>query len=209
MQEHADYVDRDIVLLKRAYHNKLSEEELLAQTVRIGAESYHLKKAVFFAHQDCPNGRFTMMIPDYLEDMDNLYASVKYLHSNRPEIIKTDEHNNVTFTYSIVRGNRKDGEEKNILNQLVKIKDGMEKVFKQNRYYDMEELQADSLDIAWFDYKGHCLDGPIYCLLFIFYMNEDLVLGNFQCSFSIYDNWKSAVLKMLTTIQIDLSVIDL
>ena len=40
-----------------------------------------------------------------------------------------------------------------------------------------------------------------YSLLFMFQAQAQSVLGNFHCSFQIYDIWKSVIIKLLTTIQ--------
>ena len=40
-----------------------------------------------------------------------------------------------------------------------------------------------------------------YSLLFMFQAQAQSVLGNFHCSFQIYDIWKPVIIKILTTIQ--------
>ena len=89
------------------------------------------------------------------------------------------------------------------LKRLKKIQDDMKKIWKQNVFYDMGEVYADMLPVAWMDFKSFCLNGSLYNLLFLFDFEERTVLGNFHCVFSEYDIWKPVVLKLLTTIQID------
>ena len=81
------------------------------------------------------------------------------------------------------------------------IRNDMRKIWKQNVFYDIGEVVAENTPVAWMDFKAYCLDGNLYSLLFMFQTQARSILGNFHCSFPIYDIWKPVVLKLLTTIQ--------
>lgn len=83
-----------------------------------------------------------------------------------------------------------------------RLRGDMKKVWKQNVFYDMGKVTADGHTVAWMDFKAFCMDGSIYSLLFLFQAGNQMILGNFHCSFVQYDIWKPVILKLLTTIQI-------
>ena len=93
--------------------------------------------------------------------------------------------------------------EERILSVLEHIRRDMKKVWKQNVFYELAEIMAGELAVAWMDFRAFCLDGSLYSMIFIFRMEEQLVMGNFHCSFPQYDVWKPVLLKLLTTIQVD------
>ena len=79
----------------------------------------------------------------------------------------------------------------------------IQKIWKQYVFYDIGEIVADNIPVAWMDFKAFCINGMIYSMLFLFQIEEQAVLGNFHCVFPKYDIWKPAVLKLLTTIQVE------
>ena len=92
-------------------------------------------------------------------------------------------------------------EQRHVSEQMAVIRNDMKKIWKQNVFYDIGEVVAENTPVAWMDFKAYCLDGNLYSLLFMFQTQARSILGNFHCSFPIYDIWKPVVLKLLTTIQ--------
>ena len=92
-------------------------------------------------------------------------------------------------------------EQRQVSEQMAVIRNDMRKIWKQNVFYDIGEVVAENTPVAWMDFKAYCLDGNLYSLLFMFQTQARSILGNFHCSFPIYDIWKPVVLKLLTTIQ--------
>ena len=85
--------------------------------------------------------------------------------------------------------------------QMAAIRNDMKKIWKQNVFYDTGEVMAENTPVAWMDFRAYCLDGNLYSFLFMFQTQAQSVLGNFHCSFQIYDIWKPVIIKILTTIQ--------
>ena len=50
--------------------------------------------------------------------------------------------------------------------QMKKVHDDMEKVWKQNVFYDTGQITIEELAVAWMDFRSFCMDGSIYNLLF-------------------------------------------
>ena len=67
----------------------------------------------------------------------------------------------------------------------------------------MIQVEGENDKVAWMDFKSFCLDNQLYCLIFLFYIEEQIVLGNFHCLFPQYNLWKPAILKSIGTVQIN------
>lgn len=114
--------------------------------------------------------------------------------------IGTDRDNGAAITFSILPQTGEE-EQRQVSEQMAVIRNDMKKIWKQNVFYDIGEVVAENTPVAWMDFKAYCLDGNLYSLLFMFQTQARSILGNFHCSFPIYDIWKPVVLKLLTTIQ--------
>ena len=89
----------------------------------------------------------------------------------------------------------------NLEQGVERLRQDMQKVWKQAVFYDMGTVKTGEVPVSWMDCKTFCLDGSLYCLLFLFEIQGQLILGNFHCSFSKYDRWKPTVLRVLETIE--------
>ena len=117
-------------------------------------------------------------------------------------MIKTDAERDASMTFSILSpADVEDAEP--VTEQLAKIRSDMKKVWKQNVFYDIGQVAADGGSVAWMDLRTYCLDGNLYSMVFLFRAGKQTVLGNFHCSFPMYDVWKPTVLKLLATVQTD------
>lgn len=190
----AEYLDQIILALRAKYQQKRSEDEPLGEAVQIGVSRVPLNKEMLFG------GRCSMLLPVNLKDMDYFHRTVKYQNQKRPEIIKTDAFGDASITFSILPA-FDTGEKDDIFSILKQQQSDMKKIWKQNVYYDIDEITVGKLPVAWMDFRAFCLNGSLYCMIFLFYIEEQMVLGNFHCSFPLYDVWKPVVLKLLTTIE--------
>ena len=188
--------DRMIAAFRAKYDQVEAEQEPVSEKILIGNGRIPLKREILL------EGKCSMMLPDIMEDMAYEDRMVKYRH-HRPPVIKTDENGDVTITFNkISLSEMKEAE--NTYKMLLQIQSDMKKVWKQNVFYDMGEERAGGLDVAWMDFKGFCLDGSLYSMIFIFRAEEQLIMGNFHCSFSQYDVWKPVIRKLLATVRTDM-----
>lgn len=193
-----EYLDSVILALRAKCVEKQTECQQIGDNIQIGINKILLYREVLF------EGKCSIMLPEILSDMDDRDKSIKYRNQNRPQVIKTDINGDITITFSLLP--RSDVEEANtpsISAQMEKLYNDMKKVWKQNVFYNMGQVMAEDISVAWMDFRSFCMDGSIYNLLFMFQVEEQIVLGNFQCSFPQYDIWKPTVLKLLTTIQVN------
>lgn len=144
------------------------------------------------------DGLCTIMLPANLHDMKREHRYAKYRSLTCPEVVMTDENTDATFTFSFA-GQAAEGEEPE--QRMEGLRADMKKVWKQAVFYDTGVVMAEDIPVPWMDCKTFCLDGSLYCLLFLFELQGKLILGNFHCSFPQYDRWKPVVLRVLETIE--------
>lgn len=194
-----EYIDSVILALKTKCDEKQDEQQQISDTIHIGVNRISLYREELF------EGKCSIMLPEIMSDMDDKYKRIKYRNQNRPQIIKTDFNCDTTITFSLLPipdiENAAD-----ISAQMEKLHEDMKKVWKQYVFYDTGQVEAGELSVAWMDFRSFCMDGSIYNLMFMFHVEERIVLGNFQCSFPQYDMWKPTVLKLLTTVQVNSQV---
>ena len=191
-----EYIDSVILALRRKCVEKQVEQQQISDTVHIGVNKISLYREELFG------GKCSIMLPEILSDMNDRYRRIKYPNLNRPQIIKTDVNADATMTFSLLPM----AEVENITDisaQIEKLYGDMKKVWKQFVFYDTGQVEAGELPVGWMDFRSFCMDGSIYNLLFMFQAEEQIVLGNFHCSFPQYDIWKPVILKLLATIQVN------
>lgn len=184
--------DKIILALRAKYHEKMAKQQLVEREIDIGINKVPLQREILFG------GKCSIMLPVTMTDMDYLSKMVRYRSQNRPQVIKVDYGMDATVTFSQFSA---DSIEEDVSGQMEQICLDMKKIWKQNVFYDRGEVEADGFPVAWMDFRAFCMDGNIYSLLFIFQVDEQMILGNFHCSFSKYDMWKPVVLKLLSTIK--------
>ena len=187
-----EYGDRMILALRAKYEEDQAGDQPVKAEIGVGARKLPLHRETLF------EGKCSILLPETMKDMGDLERTAIYRNLKRPQIIKTDREAGVSMTFSLLPG--ADTSE-SISVQMDRVRSDMKKMWKQNVFYDKGEIQAEGLPVAWMDYRAFCLDGSLYCLLFLFRTEKQMVLGNFHCNFPQYDIWKPAVLKLLATVQ--------
>lgn len=145
-----------------------------------------------------PGGFLSMMLPAYMHDMGQRERWIKYRSFKHPDVVLTDGDADATFTFSLA-GQAVEIEEP--AQRLEGLRKDMQKIWKQAVFYDMGTVVAGEVSIPWMDCKTFCLNGSLYCLLFLLEIQGQLILGNFHCSFPQYDRWKPMVLRLLQTVE--------
>lgn len=192
----AEHNDRIILALRAKYREKQQEKQQVGEDMQIGVNKVLLKRTTMF-EEEC-----SMLLPTTMEDMPYPERVVKYRDKNRPPVIKTVPDRTAAISFDKFMENDFNVGNSGIEQKLERLRCNMKKVWKQNVFYDTGEVQGENMPVAWMDYKSFCLNGNFYAILFLFDTEKEVVMGNFHCSFSQYDIWKPAVLKLLSTVRI-------
>lgn len=190
------YGDKLILALRQKYEQRQPENLETAKDIRIGAERIPAYRQSLF------EGRCSILLPDIMTDMADAQAAARYRSRQRPQIIKAEAGGDAALTFSLLPFYPQTMKEMGAPDRLKTIRRDMERIWKQNVFYDTGKVKAGQEEIPWMDLKAFCLNGQLYSLIFLFQMQGDMVLGNFHCRFQRYDIWKAAVLNILTTLEI-------
>ncbi|MCI6813183.1 MAG: hypothetical protein MR922_12430 [Lachnospiraceae bacterium] len=193
MADKEKYPDKIILALRKKqqrnrWENKSMEELLESEKM----EGFSRK---YFGGQ-----KFSLFLPEELQEMSESKQKIKYPNWNRPKLILSDRYGNATLAFSCLPLMREQ-KDKEVEDTLKEIQQEMKKRWKQQVFYETGVVKTGELKVAWLDYRGFCLDESLYSLLFLFFLQEEMILGNFHCSFVDYDRWKPIVLKLLETIE--------
>lgn len=192
--EKAEYADKLILALRTKYQEKRTELLSVEKEIIIRGIKKTLNREVLFG------GMCSILLPEIMEDMDDINKVIRYRNSNIPQVIKTDYESGATVTFDML-SNAGMMETKSLSEKMEKIREDIMKVWKQNVFYDRGEISAEEVLVIWMDFRAYCLNGSLYMMLFMFQIEEQIVLGNFHCGFQQYDIWKPVVIKLLTTIR--------
>ena len=137
------------------------------------------------------------MLPSIFEPLDPKSAEIKYPSSNRPPIILSEQSESVNFTF-------------NLLSQLPLTNEHVEeasKFFKQtirrtnpaNVFFGEDVITTQGCKVAYFEYKSYAIDQDIYNLVYVLPVNQQTLLGTFNCRFVDAKTWKPIVDEVLKT----------
>ena len=179
-----NYQDRLILALRRKYKQEQSDIPV--------RERKGFKEHILYG------GLCKVMLPAHMQDMEPKDRLVKYRTALCPDVAITDGNADATFSFSSAG---QAAETENTEQRMEKLREDMQKVWKQAVFYDKGTVRAGEIPDPWMDCRTFCLDTSLYCLLFLFAVQGRLILGNFHCRFPEYDRWKPVVLGVLETIE--------
>ena len=190
-----EYGSEFIPALKYKYVKKRIQKQKIKKYVLVGTDKMPGHRESLF------EGRCSMMLPDSLIDMEVTDGIVGYRSLQSPQIIKAATNGNAVLTFSLLPKAEAGMEAMDVSDRLEKLRQDMEKKWKQDVYYGTGEVQAGELKVSWMDLKSFCEKGNIYSFIFLFDINGDIVLGNFYCHFQHYAIWKPVIPKLLATLE--------
>lgn len=193
--EKKKYADETIMSFRKKYQKDQLERIPVKDEIFIGVDRIALHREALF--MGC-----SMLLPDTMTDIKYVECIARYWNQNRPQIMKESRNQNAFLTFTIISASSME-KTKDISYQLEKVRNDLKKIRKQNVFYDTGSIMAEKLKIAWMDFKAFCLDGSLYCILFLFQVEEQYIVGNFHCAFPQYDIWKPVILRLLGTVRMD------
>lgn len=150
------------------------------------------------------NGKFSIKLPKYFEEMEPAMAKRKYPSEFRPAAIWTNSGGSVNFTFNFFKPMENPENLPQMAQEMRKL---VERLEPANVFYEFEEKVLGDTKVIWFDYKSYGLDQQIYNFIYFVPFTQAFVQGGFNCSTRISEAWKPAVhlviLSMKETIQVE------
>ncbi|GLB29795.1 hypothetical protein LAD12857_17180 [Lacrimispora amygdalina] len=189
------YVDEKIISLQNFVKKRTSSYELLTDEIPIRG------KGIRFIPLPMFDGKVNALIPQNFTEMPEMIAKVRYISSNRPPVLLTNEYYDDNFGFHLLR--RGDIQEYTNLDELIhQMQDTVKLHTPETVIYGKGSINLERADGRWFEYKNFTLDDETYNLQFLVSTEEYLLAGTFNCMMCFYDDWRESVLKSLEYIKI-------
>lgn len=134
---------------------------------------------------DIEDGKITIKIPAFMEDMPQEWIENKYEFEPSPQIIKTNKSGTVNFTFSLLDVTVP-GEELPI--QFRECREGMRKFMPELVFFDEGEEEINGIRVCWTEFMNNARGGKIYNLLF-FAATERVLVGSLNCPYQKHELW--------------------
>lgn len=193
MDKKKEYPDKTILELRKMYREATGKYRFAENEIWLGGSPVAVSRVELL------QGKCSMVLPGIMEDMPAFERTVRYRNKNRPPEIKAVSDRTAALTLDWYR--EEDKKEMPVSERLLQIKKDMEKVYKQNVFYDMDIVQAEDFPVAWMDYRAFGAGGSFYVITFLFETGGEIFIGNFHCSFKKYDIWKPVWKTLFATLQ--------
>ncbi|MFF2484383.1 hypothetical protein [Paenibacillus sp. NPDC058071] len=188
-----EFADEKIAALLNESEKAERPNDIVAGPVQVGNQYYEFEEKAFY------NDRVKIYMPKGFEDLSEAYKKIKYPSSERPEIIKSDEHGVINITLNRVDN---DLEEEWIGELTAGMKAMMRKLNPGYVFYtDGVEAVGDK-NIGYLEFKSPAIDGFMYNLMFLFEFDGKTVMGTFCCMYKEYANWRDIAFQILKTISV-------
>jgi len=189
------YVDEKIISLQNFVKKRTSSYELLTDEIPIRG------KGIRFVPFPMFDGKVNALIPQNFTEMPEMIAKVRYISSNRPPVLLTNEYYDDNFGFHLLR--RGDIQEYANLEELIdQMQDTVKLHTPETVIYGKGSIGLERADGRWFEYKNFTLDDETYNLQFLVSTVEYLLAGTFNCRMCFFDDWRESVLKSLEYIKI-------
>lgn len=133
-------------------------------------------------------------LPDEFDDLDEGLAAQIYTAQKRPQVIKTTPDKRIHITLS----NTGTPVQSFLLPQVLEVAmDNFEKMNPSYEFYNKELIHGETMDYAWFDFKGFSFEGDLYYLNTLAIVAGKLYHISFMCPFAIKDEKKQLFISIL------------
>lgn len=141
--------------------------------------------------------RLYMIIPADFELMPIEIAEIKYPNEGRPDIIFSNEDGSININFKLIEDKLKARDVKTVKDLL------QQEMVEKNTECKMVSsavIEGDTR-IGYFDFISPAFDGDIYNLMFLFPLDEQIVLGSFNCMHFDMAGWLEIAVQMLRSIR--------
>ena len=189
-----NYGDEDFIY-------EMSEESEQPQPEINIADGYVImgEEKIIFDRRFLLDKKFSIIMPEEFKPMPKNLADIKYPSINRPEFIYTNEKTTVNFSFTH-RAEETSNEE------IPEVRDVVQpiamRMFPASDVIESDTLDANGRNISYYDYIAPALDMDIYTLVFLFSLEERVVLGGLNCPSDEIDDWKPIFLQMLGSLEV-------
>lgn len=184
------YTDED--LIKELNQHKKGMTGSIYTKLTIREEEIPFEEVLLY------DGRLSVYLPSSFVDLPLELAKVKYPMEQRPNIIKTNESTSINFTFHLL-------EQECLDEQIEKLNDlfyqSVKRAYPSNTFFEKKVEEIGGMTVGWFDFISSGFDDKIYHIMYCLPLDNQLLLGVFNCPFREAENWKEAALQVMHSLR--------
>lgn len=182
-------IEEEMIRLKNAYK---------CETRGNMEDGFYVKgEYITFCRTELFHGQLMVDLPESFMDLPLEYAKLKYPSEQRPSVIKSNKEGSINFTFEFLKASVPEGKIKQLRNQMKNV---IKRFQPANVFFEQGEMQVNTLETAWFDYKSHGIDQKIYNLMYFIPLREQVLHGVFNCPMDVGKDWKPVIFEVMKSI---------
>jgi len=184
-----EYLDVEIIQKR---NEKLKDQHTTLETgIYINGEITEFERKEIF-------DSFFIMTPIAFTLIPDELADVKYPFVFRPPYILTNNDLTINFNFSKFTNNL---QKTTIMETTEEVKKVLENEQDVSNFGEVKSLV--NIEGYYFDFRQNVMDGELYHMLANIKLGDNIYQLTFNCLFSIYLDWKPAVLQMWESAEYD------
>lgn len=137
----------------------------------------------------------SVMLPNIMKQMPEIYAKIKYPSEFRPQMIYTTLDLSVNMGFTVFPSEIKN-------NEMQKLAERMSSAIHRDhpdyRMYVSRNLSGT--DGYWFAFRSHAMDSDLYNMMLAIPLGEKLLQCSFNCYYREHQKWRDLVLMIWKSI---------
>lgn len=142
------------------------------------------------------DGGLQISIPEHFIEMPSAVKLSKYPRGNSPDIVYTNEDGTVNVAFKYTSTIVPDGNISELKNTIFQQLQASHSVNLSSR---LESVNGS--DYAVFEFTSNALDSKIYNLMFLTELEGKMLLGTFNCTEALVNEWQPKAKKILLSIR--------
>lgn len=204
------YLDEKIIALRNEMREQMNHESASAEKAAAenGQEMQAIDlfqsfvdiegKPIQVVDQTIMDGKITFRMPRLFSIMDPELAALKYPSERRPNIIYTDESTTINLAFNAIQYALSDEEVEDFRDDMA---EALEQAQPSAQWMEKEMAFINDKTIGFIEVITPALDGSIYNLMFFSALDDQALIGTFNCMEEDMETWRPIARSMMETLQ--------
>lgn len=204
------YLDEKIIALRNEMREQMNHESALAEkaSAENGQEMQAIDlyqsfvdiegKPIQVVDQKIMEGKITFRMPRLFSIMAPELAALKYPSERRPNIIYADESTTINLAFNAIQYALSDEEVEDFRDEMA---EALEQAQPSAQWMEKEMAVINDKAIGFIEVITPALDGSIYNLMFFSALDNQALIGTFNCMEEDMETWRPIARSMMETLQ--------
>lgn len=196
------YDDEDIISLREKMYTYINDKVKVDNKIENNIENGYIVidgYKILFSER-IVDDKIKVNLPTEYKQMEDKYIELKYpAYKNKNKIIFTNDNTSINFMFDF--NNR-------YINQdnLEKARDQMYEILKKLHptlvLLEKSIIKSPHLNVAYFEIVTPAMDKEIYNFMYFFILENNLVLGTFNCCDDDKKEWQPVIRQVIESLQV-------